>query len=114
MSADYFILSLMRLYRDHYQRVDAVRMVTGNDMEYYLLVRNGELKDLVLGHLDQWANSTLFDSVDNMVDYQLRCLLQLKRREKRVKALSDSDEVNRAAEELGQPRFGRRSRAGIS
>ena len=33
ISADYFILSLMRLDRDHYQRIEAVRSVTGDDME---------------------------------------------------------------------------------
>ncbi len=42
ISADYFILSLMRLDRDHYQRVEAVRSVTGDDMEHFLFAPNGE------------------------------------------------------------------------
>ena len=33
MSVDYFILSLMRVDRDHYQRVAAVKSVTGDEME---------------------------------------------------------------------------------
>ena len=37
LSADYFILSLMRLDRDHYQRVEAVRSVTGDDMAHFLI-----------------------------------------------------------------------------
>ena len=51
ISADYFILSLMRLDRDHYQRVDAVRNVTGDDMEHFLFAPNGELKNLILDYL---------------------------------------------------------------
>jgi len=33
MLADYFILSLMRLDRDHDQRAEAVRNLTGDDVE---------------------------------------------------------------------------------
>ncbi len=51
ISADYFILSLMRLDRDHYQRIEAVRSVTGDDMAYFLFVPNGELEDLILDYL---------------------------------------------------------------
>ena len=51
ISADYFILSLMRLDRDHYQRIDAVRSVTGDDMELFLFAPNGELEDLILDYL---------------------------------------------------------------
>jgi len=51
ISADYFILSLMRLDRDHYQRIEAVRSVTGDDMAYFLFAPNGELEDLILDHL---------------------------------------------------------------
>ena len=51
MSADYFILSLMRLDRDHYQRVGAVMSVTGDDMEHFLFAPNGELEDLILDYL---------------------------------------------------------------
>ena len=40
MLADYFILSLMRLDRDHCQRVEAVRSVTGDDMEIFLFAPN--------------------------------------------------------------------------
>ena len=36
ISADYFILSLMRLDRDHYQRIEAFRSVTGDDMDHFL------------------------------------------------------------------------------
>ena len=49
--ADYFILSLMRLDRDHYERVEAVRSVTGDEMEYFLFPPNGELEDLILDYL---------------------------------------------------------------
>ena len=52
MLAEYFILSLMRLDRDHYQRIEAVRNVTGDDMAYFLFAPNGELKDLILDYLD--------------------------------------------------------------
>lgn len=51
ISADYFILSLMRLDRDHYQRIEAVRNVTGDDMEHFLFAPNGELEDLILDYL---------------------------------------------------------------
>jgi len=51
ISADYFILSLMRLDRDHYQRIEAVRTVTGDDMEHFLFAPNGELEDLILDYL---------------------------------------------------------------
>ena len=51
MLAEYFILSLMRLDRDHYQRVEAVRSVTGDDMEHFLFAPNGELEDLILDYL---------------------------------------------------------------
>jgi len=51
ISADYFILSLMRLDRDHYQRVEAVRNVTGDDMEHFLSAPNGELEYLNLYYL---------------------------------------------------------------
>ena len=37
ISADYFILSLMRLDRDHYQRIEAVRSVTGDSYPRPLL-----------------------------------------------------------------------------
>ena len=58
MSADYFILSLMRLDRDHYQRVGAVRSVTGDDMEHFLFAPNGELEDLILDYLGFPADDT--------------------------------------------------------
>jgi len=58
VSADYFILSLMRLDRDHYQRIDAVRNLTGDDMEYYLFAPNGELEDLILDYLGFPADGT--------------------------------------------------------
>ncbi len=48
MLAEYFILSLMRLDRDHYQRIEAARSVTGDDMAYFLFAPNGELEDLIL------------------------------------------------------------------
>ena len=51
ISADYFILSLMRMDRDHYQRVVAVSELTGDDLEYYLFSRNGELENLILDYL---------------------------------------------------------------
>lgn len=51
MSVDYFILSLMRLDRDHYQRIQAVRSMTGDGMEYFLFAPNGELEDLMLDYL---------------------------------------------------------------
>lgn len=51
MLADYFILSLMRLDRDHCQRVEAVRSVTGDDMEIFLFAPHGELEDLILDYL---------------------------------------------------------------
>jgi hypothetical protein len=51
ISADYFILALTRLDRDHYQRIDAVRSVTGDDMEHFLFAPNGELEDLILDYL---------------------------------------------------------------
>lgn len=58
MLADYFILSLMRLDRDHYQRVEAVRSVTGDDMEIFLFAPNGELEDLILDYLGFPADGT--------------------------------------------------------
>jgi len=58
ISADYFILSLMRLDRDHYQRVEAVRSLTGDDMEYYLFAPNGELEGLILDYLGFPADGT--------------------------------------------------------
>ena len=58
MLAEYFILSLMRLDRDHYQRIDAVRNVTGDDMAYYLFAPNGELEDLILDYLGFPADGT--------------------------------------------------------
>ena len=58
ISADYFILSLMRLDRDHYQRIDAVRSVTGDDMEHFLFAPNGELEDLILDYLGCSADGT--------------------------------------------------------
>jgi len=51
ISADYFILSLMRLDQDHYQRIEAVRNVTGDDMDHFLFAPNGELEDLILDYL---------------------------------------------------------------
>ena len=51
ISADYFILSLMRSYRDHYQRVEAVRIVTGDEIEHFLFAPDGELEDLILDYL---------------------------------------------------------------
>ena len=50
MLPEYFILSLMRLDRDHYQRIEAVRNETGDDMTYYLFAPNGELEDLILDY----------------------------------------------------------------
>ena len=58
MSAGYFILSLMRLDRDHYQRIEAVRSVTGDDMEYFLFAPNGHLEDLNLDYLGFPADGT--------------------------------------------------------
>ena len=58
ISADYFILSLMRLDRDHYQRIDGVRRVTGDDMAYFLFAPNGELEDLILDYLGFPADGT--------------------------------------------------------
>jgi len=40
MLADYFILSLMRMERDHYQRIEAVGGVTGDDTEYFPFAPN--------------------------------------------------------------------------
>ncbi len=59
ISADYFILSLMRLDRDHYQGVEAVRNLTGDDMEYYLFAPDGELEDLILDYLGFPADETV-------------------------------------------------------
>ena len=50
MLAEYFILSLMRLDRDHYQRIEAVRSVAGADMAYFLFAPNGEFEDLILDY----------------------------------------------------------------
>ena len=58
MSVDYLILSLMRLDRDHYQRIEALTSVTGGDMEYYLFSPNGELEDLILDYLGFPADGT--------------------------------------------------------
>jgi len=58
ISVDYFILSLMRLDRDHYQRIEAVRSVTGDDMEHFLFAPNGELEDLILDYLGFPADGT--------------------------------------------------------
>ena len=51
ISGDCFILSLNRLDRDHYQKVEAVRSVTGDDMEHFLFAPNGELEDFILNYL---------------------------------------------------------------
>lgn len=51
MSADYFILCLMRLDREHYQRIEAVRSAMGDDMEYLLFAPNDELEDLIPEYL---------------------------------------------------------------
>ena len=56
--AEYFILSLMRLDRDHYQRIEAVRSVTGDDMEHFLFAPYGELEDLILDYLGFPADGT--------------------------------------------------------
>lgn len=48
ISGDSFILLLMRLDRGHYQRVEAVRSVTSNDLEYFLFAPNGKLEDIIL------------------------------------------------------------------
>jgi hypothetical protein len=58
MLAEYFILSLMRLDRDHYQRIEAVRNVTSDDMAYFLFAPNGELEDLILDYLGFPADGT--------------------------------------------------------
>ena len=58
MSADYLILSLMRLDRDHYQRIEAVRTVTGDDMEHFLFAPDGELENLILDYLGFPADGT--------------------------------------------------------
>ena len=58
MSVDYFILLLMRLDRDRYQRVVAVSELTGDDMEYYLFSRNGDLENLILDYLGFPADGT--------------------------------------------------------
>ena len=58
ISADYFIFSLMRLDRDHYQRIEAVRSVTGDDMAHFLVAPNGELEDLILDYLGFPADGT--------------------------------------------------------
>jgi hypothetical protein len=44
--------------RDHYQRIEAVRTVTGDDMEHFLLAPNGELEDLILDYLGFPADGT--------------------------------------------------------
>ena len=51
ISADYFILSLMRLDRDHYQRIEAARSITGDDIDYFLFAPNAELENLILDYL---------------------------------------------------------------
>ena len=58
MLAEYFILSLMRLDRDHYQRIESVRNLTGDDMEYYLFAPDGELENLILDYLGFPADGT--------------------------------------------------------
>ena len=57
-SPDFFILSLMRMDRDHYQRVVAVSELTGDEMDYYLFSRNGELENLILDYLGFPADGT--------------------------------------------------------
>ena len=51
ISADYFILPLTKLDRDHYQRVEAVRSLRGDGMEHFLFAPNGELENLILDYL---------------------------------------------------------------
>ena len=58
ISAYYFILSLMRLNRDHYQRIEAVGSITGDGMEHFLFAPNGELEDLILDYLGFPADGT--------------------------------------------------------
>ena len=58
ISADYLILSLMRLDRDHYQRIEAVRSITGDDMDHFLFAANGELEDLIMDYLGFPADGT--------------------------------------------------------
>lgn len=58
ISADYFVLSLMRLNRAHYQRIEEVRSITGDDMDHYLFAPNGELEDLILDYLGFPADGT--------------------------------------------------------
>ena len=58
ISANYFILSLMRLDRGHYQPIEAVRTVTGDDMEHFLFAPNGELEGLILDYLGFPADGT--------------------------------------------------------
>ena len=58
MLAEYFILSLMRSDRDHYQRIEATRSVTGDDMGYFLFAPNGDLEDLILDYLGFPADGT--------------------------------------------------------
>jgi len=62
ISADYFIHSLMRLDRNHYQRIEAVRSVTGDDMDHFLFAPNGELEDLILDYLGFPADGTAIKS----------------------------------------------------
>jgi len=50
-SPDFFMLSLMRMDRDRYQRIVAVGELTGDEMDYYLFSRNGELENLILDYL---------------------------------------------------------------
>ncbi len=57
-SPDFFILSLMRLDRNHYQRIVAVSELTGDEMDYYLFSRNGELENLILDYLGFPADGT--------------------------------------------------------
>ena len=58
ISADYFFLSLMRLDRDHHQRIEAARTITGDDMDHFLFAPNGELEDLILDDLGFPADGT--------------------------------------------------------
>ena len=57
-SPDFFILWLMRMDRDHYQRIVAVGELTGDEMDYYLFSRKGELENLILDYLGFPADGT--------------------------------------------------------
>lgn len=107
MSADYLILSLMRLDRDHYQRVEAVRNVTGDDMEYILFAPSGELEDLILDYLGFPADDTPIKGGGrfsrNAWDWEYQemleggmpateVLMRMKREVDEAKAMMSSDE----------------------